>query len=166
MTHVKPDQVVSPKARWKLIAVLHDGGAGEIAYALGEWDGEPRIAVRWNGDDEHRIGNPQSRGLATWTMLDRDLYLPVIQNLPEDEQMLARKLLKIVTYPVIEMKIDHHPSGRYTLKKRVSGQRNYDDCVDTPELFGNTEKADFLEAYCAEVSKHLKEGARVVLQDF
>ena len=166
MTHKQPSEVVSPKARWKLIAVLYDGGAGEIAYAVGEWDGRPRIGVRWNGDAQHPIGNPQSRGLPTWTMLDPDLYLPVIQKLPEDEQLLARKLLKIETYPVIEMKIDHHPSGRYTLKKRVSGQRNYDDCVDTPRLFGNLEKADFLEAYCGEVKKHLQEGARVILQDF
>ncbi|MCY3788911.1 MAG: hypothetical protein OXH63_08995 [Gemmatimonadetes bacterium] len=166
MPYIEPNDVISPRTRWKLIAVLDNRGPSEIAYALGEWDGEPKIAVRWNGDDEHPIGNPQSRGLPTWTMLDQDLYLPIMQNLPTDKQLLARTLLDIEVYPVVELKIDHHPSGRHTLKKRVSGQQMYQDCSGSPGLFGNVDKLEFLKAYCSKVKKHMEDGSRVILHDF
>ena len=165
MPHVKADLVISPKTRWKLIAVLEDRGPGDIAYALGEWDGEPRIGVRWNGDDEQPIGNPQSRGLPTWTMLDRNLYLPIMQDLPVEKQMLARTLLRIDTYPVIEMKVDYHPSGNRTLKKRVSGQDMYKDCAPDSGLFANNDVGAFYRAVCSEVIRHLEDGSRVVLRD-
>ena len=165
MPYVKPHKVVSPKSRWKLIDVLEDRGPSDIAYALGEWDGEPKIGVRWNGDDEQPIGNPQSRGLPTWTMLDRYLYLPIMQDLPTEKQMLARTLLRIDTYPVIEMKVAWHPSGNLTLMKRVSGQKMYEDCAPGSGLFTNDNAVAFYRAVCSEVMKHVKDGSRVVLQD-
>ena len=165
MSYVRADKVDSPKKRWKLIAVLEDRGPGNIAYALGEWDGEPRIGVRWNGDDDQPIGNPQSRGLPTWTMLDWDLYLPIMQNLEEEKQMLARTLLEIDTYPVVEMKVAYHPSGNHTLGKRVSGQHEYKDCAPGSGLFANKNAGEFYRAVCGEMVKHLKDGSRVVLRD-
>ena len=165
MAHVQANEVVSPKTRWKLIAVLEDRGPGNIAYALGEWDGEPRIGVRWNGDDEQPIGNPQSRGLPTWTMLDGDLYLPIMHDLPEEMQILARTLLRIDTYPVIEMKVAWHPSEKLTLGKRVSGQNEYQDCAPGSGLFANDDHAGFYRAVCSEIMKHLDEGSRVRFHD-
>lgn len=165
MSYVKPAQVISPKAHWKLIVVLVDGGAGDIAYALGEWDGTPRIGFRWNGTDDNAIGNPQSRGLPTWTMLDQDLHLAIIQKLPEGKQTLACSLLGIETPPVIEIKIAYHPSGRHTLMKRVSGQRMYEDALGDG-LFVNMNKVEFLEATYLEIKTHLDHGTRVVLHDF
>ena len=41
--------VASPAEYWKLDRVLHSAGPGEMAVALGTWEGEPRIALRWNG---------------------------------------------------------------------------------------------------------------------
>ena len=166
MSYVKPNEVVSPKARWKLIAVLEDGGRGGMSYALGEWDGEPRIGVRWNGDSENRIGNPQSRGLPTWTMLAPKLHMSVIQGLPADEQLLARKFLRIKADAVVELKIDYHASRRYTLKKRPVGQRMYQDAIHNSRLMTNPDKADFLEAVCSEIKVHLEDGTRVILHDF
>jgi hypothetical protein len=56
-----------------LIAVIDDGktndnpsGAKSVSIAVGRWKAakteEPVLAMRWNGDDENPIGNPQSRG--------------------------------------------------------------------------------------------------------
>lgn len=90
MQYVKAEDVRSPKAHWYLFEVILDRGPGDCAYALGEWDEERRIGFRWNGKTETPIGNPQSRGLATWTMLDPALHEAVINLLPEDKKSTAR----------------------------------------------------------------------------
>ena len=161
MTYVEPQDVVSPRARWKLIDVLRNEGPGEVAYALGEWDGEPSIGMRWNGDDEHPIGNPQSRGLPTWTMVEERMHLPIIQTLREDKQILATTLLGIKVAPLVELGVAHHPSGRYTLTTRVSGQRVPEDARD-PALIGNMDKAEFYRAVYREIKDHLERGSMVV----
>jgi hypothetical protein len=94
MSYIKPQEVVSPKAHWKLEDVLLEGEAGTSAYALGYWDGWPRIGFRWNGTDESPIGNPQSRGLPTWTMLDRKLHEAVTHLLPAEKQNRVRHFLE------------------------------------------------------------------------
>jgi hypothetical protein len=94
MPYIRPDQVVSPKAHWELHEVLLKGDAGTGAYALGFWDGRPRVGFRWNGTDESPIGNPQSRGLPTWTMLDRSLHAAVISLLPGEKQDRVRRFLE------------------------------------------------------------------------
>lgn len=89
MRHISPAEVISPKAHWRLTDVLLDRGPGNCAYALGEWDGERRIGFRWNGTDETPIGNPQSRELPTWTMLDPEIHDAVVAVLPPEKQVLA-----------------------------------------------------------------------------
>ena len=95
MTYVKPQNVTSPRNRWRLRRVLHDGGEGSWSAAEGQWDDEGLwgevLAVRWNGCSGSEIGNPQSRGLATWFILPDELEHPVresIEKLPK-AQMLA-----------------------------------------------------------------------------
>jgi hypothetical protein len=39
-SYIIPSEVVSPKIRWSLIAVLDDGGEGGSALAIGRWDRE------------------------------------------------------------------------------------------------------------------------------
>jgi hypothetical protein len=104
MTHVPAERVRSPKAHWQLFEVVLDGGEGGCAYALGEWDGEPRIGFRWNGNRANPIGNPQSRGLPTWTMLDPELHDAVIALLPPAKQDLAQRFLRLdrVVRPSLE----------------------------------------------------------------
>ncbi|MFK4489572.1 hypothetical protein [Bradyrhizobium sp. USDA 336] len=80
MSYIKPDQVVSPKASWTLVDVVLDKGAGDCAYAIGMWDKQRRVGFRWNGSKENPLGNPQSRGLPTWTMLDRALHGAVLRQ--------------------------------------------------------------------------------------
>jgi hypothetical protein len=95
MAYVLPKDVVSPKMHWSLIDVLLDRGEGDCAYALGVWDGERRIGFRWNGSDTNPIGNPQSRGLPTWTMLDQEIHKQIIEQLPHDKLTMARGFLGI-----------------------------------------------------------------------
>jgi hypothetical protein len=94
MGYIQPREVISPKAFWRLEEVLLDRGAGNCAYASGLWDGRPRIGFRWNGDDSNPIGNPQSRGLPTWTMLDPELHEAVIKLLPIERQDRVRRYLE------------------------------------------------------------------------
>jgi len=89
--YIDPSKVISPKSHWKLNAVLHDTGEDGCAYAIGTWDGERRIGFRWNGNATNPLGNPQSRGLPTWTMLDPKLHDAVLSLLPWDRRALARR---------------------------------------------------------------------------
>jgi hypothetical protein len=93
MPYIKPSVVISPKAHWSLIDVLLDRGEGDCAYALGIWDGERRIGFRWNGTEGSELGNPQSRGLPTWTMLDPEIHDQIIEHLPSDKLAMARAFL-------------------------------------------------------------------------
>jgi hypothetical protein len=95
MAYVKPQDVISPKAYWSLVEVLLDRGAGDCAYALGVWNGGRRIGFRWNGTADNPLGNPQSRGLPTWTMLDPKLHARIVEQLPSDKLLLARAFLDI-----------------------------------------------------------------------
>lgn len=95
MAYIKPTEVVSPKAHWSLIDVLLDRGEGDCAYALGIWDGKRRIGFRWNGADENELGNPQSRGLPTWIILDPELHEQILGQLPQDKIAIARSFLGI-----------------------------------------------------------------------
>ena len=100
MSYIEPKDVVSPKAHWHLFDVILDQQEGGCAYALGTWDGERRVGFRWNGDSEGGpLGNPQSRGLPTWTMLDTALHEAVVALLPPEKQVLAKSFLGVRTAP-------------------------------------------------------------------
>ena len=81
MSYVKPGDVISPKNRWRLRCVLHDGDEGGWSAAEGQWESDgfwgEVLAVRWNGSTGAEIGNPQSRGLATWFIVPKELEQPV-----------------------------------------------------------------------------------------
>lgn len=95
MAYIKPADVISPKANWHLFDAILDRGEGECAYALGTWNGERRVGFRWNGEGENILGNPQSRGLPTWTMLDSALHDAVLSLLPTEKRALAKNFLGI-----------------------------------------------------------------------
>jgi hypothetical protein len=95
MAYIRPADVISPKAHWSLIDVLLDRGEGNCAYSLGIWDGERRIGFRWNGTADNELGNPQSRGLPTWTMLDPGIHQKIIEQLPSEKLAIARGFLGV-----------------------------------------------------------------------
>lgn len=95
MSYKKPEDVVSPRRSWHLFEVIDDRGEDKPAYALGTWEGERRIGFRWNGTSDSPIGNPQSRGLPTWIMLDEALHEAVVEIIPEEKKLIAKAFLKL-----------------------------------------------------------------------
>ena len=74
MAYVEPATVWAPKASIRSVDVLHNQGPGEWSVARVVWEGKERIGIRWNGgNDDTGIGNPQSRGNATWFILPAEL---------------------------------------------------------------------------------------------
>ena len=79
--YIPPRHVISPKANWRLIRVLHDGGFGGWSVAEGQW-GEGKewsnvLAIRWNGNERTHLGMPQSRGLPVWFVVPGKLEAAV-----------------------------------------------------------------------------------------
>jgi hypothetical protein len=92
--YIAPTDVISPKSHWSLIDVVDDQGAGEISVAVGRWDNYPVMAMRWNGNDDNPIGNPQSRGLPTWfVMPEGSLSEALIKELRPEKQALVRNFI-------------------------------------------------------------------------
>jgi hypothetical protein len=79
--YITPNGVISPKRQWSLVAVLYDRGEGQASAAIGRWDGEPVLAMRWNGTDGNVIGNPQSRGLPIWFIVPNEFRVAVLEEL-------------------------------------------------------------------------------------
>jgi hypothetical protein len=161
MAYIKPKDVHSPKAHWKLVEVIIDEGPDCPAYAIGTWAGERRIGFRWNGNDESPLGNPQSRGLATWTMLDEKLHPAVIALAPSEKQKIIAAYLDVPAK--IELVVDWHPSGRRTLKEREAGTHMYRDLKGP--LFANLDTAAFYRAVAMEIASRQLAGQHVTYID-
>jgi hypothetical protein len=91
---IPPEEVTSPRRRWTLFQVIHNDGEGNIAIALGKWKGSATVGLRWNGKPTRPIGNPQSRGLATWFILPETLWDGVIATLGKKQREAANFFLK------------------------------------------------------------------------
>jgi hypothetical protein len=52
MSYLRPDEVLSPKNRVRIVEVIHDPGENRMSVARIVWDGEEVIATRWNGNTE------------------------------------------------------------------------------------------------------------------
>jgi hypothetical protein len=100
MSYTKPDDVISPKAMWRLVDVVLDRGEGGPAYAIGMWDRRRRIGFRWNGNKNSPLGNPQSRGLATWVILDPALNRAVLKLVEKDNPDKASIMRAFLGRPV------------------------------------------------------------------
>ncbi|HEV2698993.1 MAG TPA: hypothetical protein VGU90_13430 [Terriglobales bacterium] len=87
MAYVEPATVWSPKARIRSVQVIfvHDAGQGESwSVARVNFDGEDRVGIRWNGEEgEPGMGNPQSRGKATWFIVPQELEGAVLDRTEE-----------------------------------------------------------------------------------
>jgi hypothetical protein len=71
MSYVRPEEVLSPKnSVGGILEVIHDPGENRMSVARILWEQEERIATRWNGSAEQPLGNPVSRGHATWFVVD------------------------------------------------------------------------------------------------
>ncbi len=78
-----PSTVLSPQNRVDEVTTIFDGGINNGAFSIAKviWEGQATIAIRWNltdgeWDDQDKIagnkiciGEPNSRGYATWFIL-------------------------------------------------------------------------------------------------
>lgn len=102
-TYIRPENVHAPKRHWSLIHVLFDGGPGTEknpspnSVAIGRWDNEPALAMRWNGNKDNPLGNPQSRGLPTWFIVPEQHWKPILEGyeLSDDQIGFARNFLEL-----------------------------------------------------------------------
>lgn len=93
-TYIPPEKVISPQKHWSLIKVLHDGGPEKYSVALGRWDNEPVVGMRWNGSENSPIGNPQSRGLPTWFIIPGNYQESILEQLSKDMVSFVKKFFE------------------------------------------------------------------------
>jgi hypothetical protein len=84
MTYTPPQDVLSPQSNIVSVNVVFDGLADSWCVAEIMWredaQSEPRgrVGIRWNGTDEHAMGNPQSTARPTWFMLPENLIAEAV----------------------------------------------------------------------------------------
>lgn len=69
MPFTAPETVTSPKGSVSALRILLNTGEGGWSLADMDWKEDRSLGIRWNGDAANPLGNPQSRGIATWFIL-------------------------------------------------------------------------------------------------
>lgn len=91
---IPAEKVLSPRRHWSLISILLDPKKpSTCVLALGKWENEARLAMRWNGDKDSPIGNPQSRGLPTWFIVGPEFNDSLMPMVPPDKKALVQTIL-------------------------------------------------------------------------
>lgn len=101
MNYPLPEEVTSPRLRWRLIRVLFKGDPEDptkhdpenYSVAIGMWDECPCLAIRWNACEERPVGSPSSRGLPTWFIIPENLVESILSTLSSEAQQFARGIL-------------------------------------------------------------------------
>ena len=83
-----PNDVKSPLRRLKGHLVIRH--RSDYSLAVGQFDNERVLMMRWNGDEESPKGNPTSRGLPTWFVVPQELWNSILDGLDSSERALAR----------------------------------------------------------------------------
>ena len=93
--YIDPGNVVSPKKFWILAFVLLDEGPGKTAIACGRWEGKPVLVIRNNGTKKNPLGNPKSRGFATWFRIPDKFNDAFLSKLPKEKQDLFNLFMSV-----------------------------------------------------------------------
>lgn len=82
-TIVLPQKVNSPRDRLKLLEVVFQNEDRDRSYsvAIGNWDAEPSLLIRWNGTEKQPKGNPISTGYATWFVIPHELERAILDEI-------------------------------------------------------------------------------------
>ena len=83
MTYIQPQTVWAPRASVRAVETIYNEGSGKWSVARVNWEDEDRIGIRWNGGDGPGVGNPQSRGRATWFIVPEPLQQVVLEKVEE-----------------------------------------------------------------------------------
>jgi len=71
MSYIPPEEVLSPRnSIGGILEVIHDPGENRMSVARILWDEKEVVVIRWNEKDARPLGNPVSRGHATWFVVD------------------------------------------------------------------------------------------------
>lgn len=85
MIYPNPESVISPKGAVKDVRVVYDTGVGGWSMAKLLWNDKEALGIRWNGNADNTLGNPQSRGIPTWFILPEDVANLVHRQIAADE---------------------------------------------------------------------------------
>lgn len=101
--YVNAEDVTTPQEHWRLDSVIYDEGASLPAVAFGYWDDQPTVGLRWNVWNEQgkALGNPQSRGYATWFVLPNSVARATLATLQQkqsagNKHVRAKALLRAI----------------------------------------------------------------------
>jgi hypothetical protein len=87
VAYIEPATVLAPKASVRSVEILYNSASasdGGWSVARVGWEGSERVGIRWNGtEDSPGIGNPQSRGHATWFILPEELERVILDKVDE-----------------------------------------------------------------------------------
>jgi hypothetical protein len=76
LSYIDPHTVLSPRSAIRATNVLYDRGPVANSWSvalLHYWDGTRKLGMRWNGDENSKLGNPQSHATATWFVIPDEL---------------------------------------------------------------------------------------------
>ena len=80
MAYISPETVLSPKGLVDEINVVYDKGPSTASWSIAKlkWKKAEAVGIRWNGDEDHLVGTPQSRGKATWFIVPEEIADAVV----------------------------------------------------------------------------------------
>jgi hypothetical protein len=88
----EPEECLFPQGRLELIQVLVrktpdqpqlvESARATFSIALVKWDGEVRLAFRYDGDEEHPNGWPSSNSYPSWDILPRPMQALLMPMIP------------------------------------------------------------------------------------
>jgi len=79
--YCNPKTVTGPKRHVSNVQVIYDGGPDDCAVARLDWDGEPGVGIRWNGNAKDQpLGSPQSRGHPFWFRIPVEFTDAILQE--------------------------------------------------------------------------------------
>ena len=92
---MRPENVIYPRKSIKDVKVLYTDETDNFSIASVLWNGDKRIAIRWNGGEDS-LGYPQSRGKATWFILPQKVALAFAMSIgnAEMEQVIKASASK------------------------------------------------------------------------
>ena len=78
---VNPWTVISPQKRLSQMRPIHN--TVDWSMAIGMWDANRALLIRWNVTETSQMGNPVSRSHPTWFVLPSDLWDVVLGKISE-----------------------------------------------------------------------------------
>jgi len=86
---VHPKHVIAPRSRLEYPHAIYAGSKWSLAVGL--WDGDRAMLIRWNDDPDKPLGNPVSHGHPTWFVLPIEFHDEALKQVANTDAELAKK---------------------------------------------------------------------------